>query len=133
MPGASSGPARLPGSASLFEQLDKLILVCLRDGRQFRGYLRSFDQYANLVLDSTVERLIIDRSYCDVSIGILAVRGENVMLLGEIDAVRDTAATDKLRLEKESVVRKHIAARKEAKLTLGLKAKFEWPIPEDFL
>lgn len=41
----------LPGAISLFEQLDKHLIVVLRDGRKLIGYLRSIDQFANLVLD----------------------------------------------------------------------------------
>lgn len=39
---------------------------------------------ANLVLQSTVERLYVNDSYCDIPRGVFIVRGENVLLLGEI-------------------------------------------------
>lgn len=39
---------------------------------------------ANLVLQSTVERLYVNDSYCDIQRGVFIVRGENVLLLGEI-------------------------------------------------
>lgn len=42
----------LPGLA-IVEELDKRILVQLRDGRKVIGILRSFDQFANLVLECT--------------------------------------------------------------------------------
>jgi hypothetical protein len=35
---------------ALVEELDKLLMVQLRDGRKVIGILRSFDQFANLVL-----------------------------------------------------------------------------------
>ena len=50
----------LPGAAGLIVQLDTEILIVLRDGRNLVGTLRSFDQYMNLVLDSTSERLIFE-------------------------------------------------------------------------
>ena len=50
----------LPGAASLIDQLDTEILIILRDGRNLVGMLRSFDQYMNLVLDSTCERIIFE-------------------------------------------------------------------------
>ena len=39
---------------------------------------------ANLVLQDTVERIFVREVYADISRGIFIVRGENVLLLGEI-------------------------------------------------
>mmetsp|Transcript_25508 Transcript_25508/g.57238 ORF Transcript_25508/g.57238 Transcript_25508/m.57238 type:complete len:88 (-) Transcript_25508:527-790(-) len=39
----------LPGAASLVEELDKRLLVVLRDGRNLVGVMRSFDQFSNMV------------------------------------------------------------------------------------
>lgn len=41
-----------PPGVALVEELDKLLMVQLRDGRKILGVLRSFDQFANLVLES---------------------------------------------------------------------------------
>lgn len=40
-----------PPGLAIVEELDKLMLVQLRDGRKIVGTLRSFDQFANLVLE----------------------------------------------------------------------------------
>ena len=48
----------LPGAASLLEQLDKKIMIILRDGKHLVGKLRSFDHFMNLILEDTFERLI---------------------------------------------------------------------------
>ena len=48
----------LPGAASLIEQLDKRIMIILRDGKHLVGKLRSFDHFMNLILEETFERLI---------------------------------------------------------------------------
>lgn len=53
----SEDSAYLPGAAALIDQLDSTILVILRDGRNLVGTLRSFDQYLNLVLEETSERI----------------------------------------------------------------------------
>ncbi|RYG63189.1 hypothetical protein EON64_16425 [archaeon] len=50
----------LPGAASLVDHLDKRIAVLLQDGRNLIGFLRSYDQYMNLVLHDTIERLIFE-------------------------------------------------------------------------
>ena len=40
-----------PPGLALVEELDKLLMVQMRDGRKIIGILRSFDQFANLVLE----------------------------------------------------------------------------------
>ena len=82
---------------------EKLLLV-LRDGRKLIGVLRSWDQFgtliplscnpwyradkslvqANLVLQDTIERIFVRALYADITRGIFLVRGENVLMLGEI-------------------------------------------------
>ena len=69
----------LPGTASLIEELDKKLMVLLRDGRTLIGYLRSVDQFANLVLHKTIERIDVGSDYGDIPRGIFVVRGENVV------------------------------------------------------
>lgn len=66
--------------------LEKL-MVLLRDGRTLIGYLKSVDQFANIVLQSTIERIHVGQEYGDIPRGIFIVRGENVVLLGEIVSV----------------------------------------------
>ncbi|CAH2230852.1 U6 snRNA-associated Sm-like protein LSm1 [Pararge aegeria] len=75
----------LEGTAHLLDELDKKLMVLLRDGRTLIGYLRCVDQFANLVLHRTIERIHVGREYGDIPRGIFIVRGENVVLLGEID------------------------------------------------
>ena len=45
---------------------------------------------ANLVLQDTVERIFVKDLYADVHRGIFLVRGENVLLLGEIVSSKST-------------------------------------------
>ncbi len=83
---SSSAGGYLPGTASLLEELDKRLMVLLRDGRTLIGYLRSVDQFANLVLHRCIERIHVGRDFGDIPRGIFVVRGENV--------VRDTRGQD---------------------------------------
>ena len=101
-------PAFLPGAASMVEQLDRKLLVILRDGRHLVGILRTFDQYSNMVLQDTSERRILvvtkqqdgggdgavqqqpqsTNTICyqtDIELGLFIVRGDNVVLFGEVD------------------------------------------------
>jgi len=56
----------------------------LRDGRKLIGVLRSFDQFANVVLENAIERIYVKDTYGDIPLGLFVIRGENVVLLGEI-------------------------------------------------
>lgn len=89
------------------------LLVVLRDGRKLLGILRSFDQFgrdvfpastsfwhsssllfsvvtfphicaANAVLEGASERVIVGDLYCDIPLGLYVIRGENVVLIGEL-------------------------------------------------
>uniref|UniRef100_A0A6M2DIA2 U6 snRNA-associated Sm-like protein LSm1 n=1 Tax=Xenopsylla cheopis TaxID=163159 RepID=A0A6M2DIA2_XENCH len=79
----------LHGTAHLLDELDKKLMVLLRDGRTLIGYLRSVDQFANLVLHRTIERIHVGKEYGDIPRGVFIVRGENVVLLGEIDMEKE--------------------------------------------
>lgn len=48
------------------------------------GYLRSYDQFANVLIDEAYERHVVDSLFADVFLGVMIVRGENMALLGEI-------------------------------------------------
>eukprot|EP00928_Gymnodinium_smaydae_P080322 TRINITY_DN64042_c0_g1_i1.p3 TRINITY_DN64042_c0_g1~~TRINITY_DN64042_c0_g1_i1.p3 ORF type:complete len:153 (-),score=49.24 TRINITY_DN64042_c0_g1_i1:51-509(-) len=88
-------------ASNLEENLDKKLLVLLRDGRNLVGHLRTFDEFANLLLEHTVERHILseERLYADVYLGTMLVRGENVCLFGEIDETRESGALREAPLE----------------------------------
>ena len=60
------------------------ILVLLRDGKKVIGTLRSFDQFANIVLEEAVERIVVGKQYADVPLGLYVIRGENTVLIGAI-------------------------------------------------
>ncbi|CRG88985.1 U6 snRNA-associated Sm-like protein LSm1 [Talaromyces islandicus] len=86
----SGGPPQLPPqmfttAAQLLDLTDKKLVLVLRDGRKLIGVLRSWDQFANLVLQDTVERIYSGTYYAEDPVGLFLVRGENVLLLGEID------------------------------------------------
>ncbi|KAG1801571.1 Sm-like ribonucleoprotein [Suillus fuscotomentosus] len=72
-------------SGSLVDCVDRKMLVVLRDGRKLHGVLRSYDQFANLVLEDTVERIFHGKAFAEHWHGLFLIRGENVVLLGEID------------------------------------------------
>jgi len=82
-------PQMFTTAAQLLDLTDKKLMVALRDGRKLIGVLRSWDQFGNLILQDTVERLFVQNLYADIDRGLFLVRGENVSLLGEIDLDKD--------------------------------------------
>ncbi|KAL9054293.1 MAG: hypothetical protein Q9162_004251 [Coniocarpon cinnabarinum] len=87
-------PQMFTTAASLLDLTDKKLLTTLRDGRKIIGILRSWDQFGNLVLQDSYERIFVTHEdlpkvYADVPQGVFVVRGENTMLMGEIDLDRD--------------------------------------------
>ena len=95
----SDSAAYLPGAASLIEEIDKRIMIILRDGRHLVGRLRSFDQFMNLILEDTCERVLLPGKFCDVPLGLYIVRGDTIVLLGEVDPETEE---EKMGLEKLS-------------------------------
>ncbi|KAI1008158.1 hypothetical protein K3495_g57 [Podosphaera aphanis] len=131
-------------AAQLLNMTDKKLMVALRDGRKLIGTLRSWDQFANLVLQSTVERIFVPPPpvpltstmpldarplglFADIPRGIFLVRGENVLLLGEIDLDKDDDIPPGYKLADVDIVqklaqeRKNTEARKDKLRTMKLK------------
>lgn len=81
----------LPGAASIVDDLDKRIMIILRDGRHLIGILRSFDQFMNLIMEETHERIIVEEKYSDILLGLYIVRGDNIVVMGEIDVVKENS------------------------------------------
>ncbi|KAK9782917.1 putative U6 snRNA-associated Sm-like protein LSm1 [Seiridium cardinale] len=124
-------PQMFTTAAQLLDLTDKKLLICLRDGRKLTGILRSWDQFANLVLQSTIERIYaplpdaaedspVKGYYADKTHGIFLVRGENVLLLGEIDLDKDDETPADFEEKEWKVVEK---LAKEKKVTDKVKEK----------
>mmetsp|Transcript_43689 Transcript_43689/g.88119 ORF Transcript_43689/g.88119 Transcript_43689/m.88119 type:complete len:146 (-) Transcript_43689:93-530(-) len=99
---ADRTPGKLPHWASnLEDNVDKQLLIMLRDGRKLIGWLRTFDQFANLLIEQTVERHILyeEKVYADIFLGTMLIRGENVCLFGEVDSERPQGALTKASLD----------------------------------
>uniref|UniRef100_A0AAF5CTI0 U6 snRNA-associated Sm-like protein LSm1 n=1 Tax=Strongyloides stercoralis TaxID=6248 RepID=A0AAF5CTI0_STRER len=111
----------LPGAVSLLESLGKKVIVQLRDGRTLIGILSSIDQFANLVLDETTERIYVDKCYGDIPRGVFLIRGENVVLTGEIDESRpvdlkEVDVTEILCMQQEKIEEKKAEFERRAKI-----------------
>ncbi len=67
----------------LSKALGGLVLVKLKGGRSIRGILKSFDQHLNLVLEEAEE---IVEGQEPKKLGILIIRGDNVVLISPTEA-----------------------------------------------
>ncbi|CAH8582955.1 unnamed protein product [Schistosoma turkestanicum] len=74
-----------PGAASLIQDIGKKMAIILRGGRMFIGFLRIIDQFGNVVLHNAVERIHVEKKFCDIPQGILLIRGENITIIGELN------------------------------------------------
>ncbi|KAJ5091601.1 hypothetical protein NUU61_006471 [Penicillium alfredii] len=74
---------------SLNAYINKKVLILTVDGRTLLGTLLSTDQLTNLVLTNTVERIIRtpddDEPSSQIDHGLYLIRGDNVVVCGEID------------------------------------------------
>lgn len=111
---AMQQPLFVPGTASLREELDKKVLVVLRDGRKLVGYLRSFDQFANLALEDCVERFFVDDMYGEIERGVFLIRGENVVLLAELDEQKELSMASLKKLSEDQILEAQLQ-QKEAR------------------
>lgn len=88
------------GVSAFAEQLDKLVIAVLRDGRHIIGTLASYDHFGSIVLQDARERHFASGKFCDLPMGgIYLIRGENLTLVGEVDG--DTDAANPLLVEAE--------------------------------
>jgi U6 snRNA-associated Sm-like protein LSm1 len=84
------------------------LLVILRDGRKLVGILRSFDQFANVVLEQAIERIMVGELYCDLPLGLYIIRGENVVLIGELDLEKEELPPHMVRVMPSEIKRVHV-------------------------
>ncbi|KAG0656777.1 SM-like, degradation of cytoplasmic mRNAs and positively regulates transcription initiation [Maudiozyma exigua] len=87
-------------TAAIVSSVDRKIFVLLRDGKLLFGVLRTFDQYANLILQHCVERIYLTGEhkgkYAEEDRGIFMIRGENVVMLGEVDIDKEDQPLESL-------------------------------------
>ncbi|KAI9599218.1 hypothetical protein BDF19DRAFT_381706, partial [Syncephalis fuscata] len=67
------------------------ISVVTADGRVILGILRGFDQTTNIIMERCYERVFsADEGVEVVPLGLYVVRGDNVVLVGEVDTEVDS-------------------------------------------
>ncbi|KAK9210041.1 hypothetical protein WN944_002410 [Citrus x changshan-huyou] len=102
------------------------ILVLLRDGRKLLGLLRSFDQFANVVLEGACERIIVGDLYCDIPLGLYVIRGENVVLIGELDLEKEELPAHMTRVSTAEIKRAQKAEKDATVLKGSMRKRMEF-------
>jgi len=78
--------------STLQSYTDQRVLLILQDGRTIVGTLRGFDQRANVVLSDSKERVYsIEEGVEEVPLGLYLVKGDMIILIGELDTAVDNA------------------------------------------
>lgn len=113
-------------STSLASYLDKKVVLQLRDDRKLIGVLRSFDQFANVVMEGAYERIIVGDLYCDMQLGLYVVRGENVVLTGELDLEREELPQHMTRVSEAEITRAQKAEREVVHLQRSIRKRLEF-------
>ncbi|KAF1977779.1 hypothetical protein BU23DRAFT_550456 [Bimuria novae-zelandiae CBS 107.79] len=123
-------------SSMLLDMVDKKVDVLLRDEKEYIGILRSYDQFANLVLTECSERIAARNPaastdspapkwlVCDVKLpGLMTIRGENVTICATVDLDREDEPKG-VQFAPEEQVRELASAQRAEKKTLdSRKAK----------
>ncbi|KAA3457902.1 sm-like protein LSM1B isoform X2 [Gossypium australe] len=102
------------------------LLVLLRDGRKLLGLLRSFDQFANVVLEGACERVIVGNLYCDIPLGLYVIRGENVVLIGELDLEKEELPSHMTAVPAAEIKRAQKAEREATDLKGSMRKRMEF-------
>ncbi|OWB77641.1 hypothetical protein B5S32_g1815 [[Candida] boidinii] len=86
-------------AAAIIGSVDRKVFCLLRDGRTIVGILRTFDQFANLVIHDGIQRIYLQEEgkYAESDKPeIYLIRGENVVMLGELDIDKEDEPLEKL-------------------------------------
>lgn len=113
-------------AAAIVGSVDRKIFVLMRDGRKLFGILRTFDQFANLVLQDAVERIYLNeddkdelsppQSFSETYRGVFMIRGENVVMMGELDIDTEDDHLEKLQQIPFPEAEAKLKARQAAKI-----------------
>jgi len=80
------------------------------------------------VLESSVERIIVDTRFADIPLGLYVIRGENIVLVGPVDEERDRSQTMLTQVDVNEI----LAAKKQEEENTRLKAELSKQLRVDW-
>ena len=79
-------------TSKLTKYLNKIVNVITNDGRSIVGIFEGFDQYINIILKQSHERIYAkDKGVQRKPLGIYIIKGHNVAIIGLINEEKDIA------------------------------------------
>ncbi|KAK4481962.1 hypothetical protein RD792_012875 [Penstemon davidsonii] len=81
---------------------------------------------SNAVLESACERVIVGDLYCDIPLGLYVIRGENVVLIGELDLEKEELPSHMTRVSSEEIKRAQKAEREASELKGTMKKRMDF-------
>ena len=68
-----------------------IVLLVLERERLIASMFIWYQFTANAVLEGACERVIVGEQYCDIPLGLYVIRGENVVLIGDLVRLLSTS------------------------------------------
>ncbi|OVA04230.1 hypothetical protein BVC80_1403g15 [Macleaya cordata] len=81
---------------------------------------------ANAVLEGACERVIVGDLYCDIPLGLYVIRGENVVLIGELDLEKEELPPHMTRVSAAEIKRAQKAERDATDLKGSMRKRMEF-------
>ncbi|PPR89896.1 hypothetical protein GOBAR_AA30788 [Gossypium barbadense] len=80
---------------------------------------------ANAVLEGACERVIVGDLYCDIPLGLYVIRGENVVLIGELDLEREELPPHMTHVSVAEIRRKLLVLLRDGRKLMGTLRSFD--------
>ncbi|KAG6723130.1 sm-like protein LSM1B isoform X2 [Carya illinoinensis] len=81
---------------------------------------------ANVVLQDACERVIVGDLYCDIPLGLYVIRGENVVLIGELELDKEELPPHMTRVSVVEIKRAQKAERDATDLKGTMRKRMEF-------
>ncbi|ETV76943.1 hypothetical protein, variant 2 [Aphanomyces astaci] len=82
---------------------------------------------ANIVLEGTCERHVVGNTYCDIPLGLYIIRGENIVLMGELDQAKEAEDVNLTRKSAEEVLTAEMEQNEQGLPTVRDAWNFDHP------
>ncbi|CAN6587522.1 unnamed protein product [Malus baccata var. baccata] len=86
----------------------------------------SFICIANVVLEGACERVIVGDLYCDIPLGLYVIRGENVVLIGELELDKEELPPHMTLVPEAEIKRAQKAERDATDLKGSMRKRMEF-------
>ncbi|PPS16948.1 hypothetical protein GOBAR_AA03638 [Gossypium barbadense] len=81
---------------------------------------------ANVVLEGACERVIVGDLYCDIPLGLYVIRGENVVIIGELDLEKEELPSRMNPVSEDEIKRAQKAEREATDLKGSMRKRMEF-------